>query len=524
MRRRFYLLAAVIVVALVAASGWVALRRSFVADIVRAGAETRLSAALGQRVNIGEIGLSLTPRPSFTGSDVRVGAADQLAPAVRLDRIRIVPRLRSFFSDTIQIQEIRLDGFTVSILRDPDGRWHVPAAFPAPSQNASTGVAIDRVRIAGGRLRVFDGPIGGAAREASSIDDIQAEMLIESAGLHLRPLRGRVGGAAIDGEANVAPRSVRLSFDAPTIADADLPPLLGLLGTGRPAVVRLDEPAAASVSVSIDRGSSRLTGKGTLRAPALTVEPLRLQRLEAPFTVAGSQLSFTPTTFVLNGGSHSGRVTLALDADPPRWSADSRVEALDVGALLDTLATRDARIDGTGRIDAKLQGRVEQSFVSGMEGRAHLLISNGVLHGFPLLAAVNRALRLGGAESNDTRFERLSATLAIARAAAVTDDLVMNAGHVRVEVSGRIGFDRALDLRGSALVSADRVAAAVASVRELARLRNARGEIELPLTIAGTLDSPRFALDVEAAIRQGVRDELMRRLRGIIRREPEEWP
>src|SRR3970282_290740 len=105
------------------------------------------------------------------------------------------------------------------------------------------------------------------------------------------------------------------------------------------------------------------------------------------FTIAGAQLTFPPTTFVLNDGSHNGRVMLALDADPPRWSADSRVEALDVGALLDAPATRDARIDAPGRIDAKLQGRVEESFVSGTEGRAHLVISDGVLHDYPLLAA-----------------------------------------------------------------------------------------------------------------------------------------
>jgi hypothetical protein len=37
----------------------------------------------------------------------------------------------------------------------------------------------------------------------------------------------------------------------------------------------------------------------------------------------------------------------------------------------------------------------------------------------------------------------------------------------------------------------------------------------------GTLDTPRFGLDIEAAIRQGLRDGLMRRLRGIIRPQPE---
>ena len=59
-------------------------------------------------------------------------------------------------------------------------------------------------------------------------------------------------------------------------------------------------------------------------------------------------------------------------------------------------------------------------------------------------------------------------------------------------------------------------------MRELARLRNSRGEIVLPLTIAGTLDSPQFGIDVESAIREGVRegvrDELLPRLRRIIRR------
>ena len=107
-------------------------------------------------------------------------------------------------------------------------------------------------------------------------------------------------------------------------------------------MVRLNEAAAASVAVTIDRARSRLTGRGTIRVPVLTVEPLRMQRVEAPFTIDGSRMTFTPTTFVLNGGTHRGRVTLALDADPARWSSDSQLEGVDIGALLDALAGRDA--------------------------------------------------------------------------------------------------------------------------------------------------------------------------------------
>lgn len=505
---------------LLAAGLVLVLRQSLIAGIVRSSAEARLSAALGQPVTIGEIGFSLAPRPAFTGSDIQVGTADREAPGVRLARIRLVPNLRSFFSDLVRIEEVRLDGFTVSILRDRDGRWHVPAAFPAPTQDARAGVAIERVRIDGGQLRIFDAAEGGA-RQTSSIDDIRADMLIDSAGLRLVPLGGRVGASPIEGEATADATSVRLTFDASSINDADLPALLGLLGAARPSMVRFDEAAAASIAVTIDRARSRLTGTGTIRVPVLTVEPLRMQRVEAPFTIEGSRMTFTPTTFVINGGTHRGRVTLALDTDPPRWASDSQVEGLDVGALLDALAARDAKIDGRGRIGGTLAGRVERHFLEGIGGRARLEIADGVIHDFPLLAAINRSLRLAQAEHDDTRFERLSATLSLAAASASTDDLAMRAGDLRVALAGRIGFDGGLDLRGRAFVSAERVSTAVASVRELARAKNARGEIELPLIIGGTLDAPRFEIDLGAAIRQGVGDELKRRLRGLIRRDPD---
>ena len=517
-RKALLVFAAATVAVLGAAGMLLALRGSAIADLVRTGAEARLSAALGQPVTIGEIGFSLRPHPAFTGTSIRIGAADQQAPAVQLDRVQVFPEFRSFLSGPVHITEVLLDGFTVSLLRDAGGRWRVPTVFPAPAREAQAGVAVDRVRIVGGRLLIFDAAGSAGLRETSRIEDIRGDLLIESGGLRVTPLTGRVGGAAIDGGARIDSRSVRLEFASPAIGDADLPAMFGLLAASRPAVLRLDRPAAVSVTVTIDRETSRLTGNGTLKAPALTVEPLSLQRLEAPFVVQGSQLTFTPTTFVLNEGSHVGRFTLTLGGDAARWSTDARIEGLDIGALLDTIAGRDAKIDGRGRIDLTLQGRFESGFLNRMDGRARLLVKDGVLHDFPLLATVNRALRLSEGEGNDTRFEQLTTSLAIGRGVAATDDLVIQAGHLRADLAGRIGFDRSVDLRGHAVVSAARATAAVASVHELARLRNARGEMDLPLTITGSLDAPRFALDLESAIRGAVKDELMRRLRRILPR------
>jgi uncharacterized protein involved in outer membrane biogenesis len=528
-KRRFLTIIAVVFGAFAALAVLLAIRGSLIADFVREIAESRLSTALGQPVAIGQLGFSLTPRPAFTGSGIRVGDAAQQAPSVKLDRVEVIPVLRSFLQGPIHITEVSLDGFTVSLLCDAGGRWRVPAVFPAPTRGAGGGIGIDRVRIAGGRLLIFDVGANGALRERSRIDDMRTDLVVGAGGLRLAPLTGRVGGATISGEAETDPQSVRLDFSVPAIRDADLPALFGLLTASRPAVLRLDEPAAASVRVRIDRATSRLSGSGTLRAPALTVEPLRLEQLTAPFVVQGSQLTFAPTTFRINGGSHEGRFTLmlgdaghpnaaaALGAPAPAWAMDGRVQDVDVGALLDTIAGRDAKIDGRGRIDAELKGRFEPGFLARMDGGARMMVSNGVLHDFPLLATVNRALRLSEGDGQDTRFEQLSAALAISRGIATTDDLVIQAGHLRTILSGQIGFDRSLHLRGRAIVSAERVAAGVDSVHELARLRKAGGEIVVPLTITGTLDAPKFEVDMGTVILEGVVDELKRRLRGLIK-------
>lgn len=516
MHRRFLTVIAVVVGGFAALAVLLAIRGSFIADFIREIAESRLSAALGQPVAIGQLGFSLTPRPAFTGSDIRVGDAAQHAPSVRLDRVEVFPVLRSFLQGPIHVTEVSLDGFTVSILRDAGGRWRAPAVFPAPTRGAGRGIGIDRVRIAGGRLLIFDVGANGALRERSRIDDLRTDLLVGLKGLRLTSLTGRVGGAAISGEAETDPQSVRLDFSAPAIRDADLPALFGLLAASRPAVLRVDEPAAASVSVTIDRATSRLRGSGTLRAPALTVEPLRLQQLNAPFGVEGTQLTFTPTTFRINGGSYEGRFRLML-GDAPSWTMDGRVHDFDVGAFLDTVAGRDAKLDGRGRIEAELKGRFEPGFLTRMDGSARMVVSNGVLHDFPLLATVNRALRLSEGDGQDTRFDELSASLAISRGTATTDDLVIHAGYLRAVLSGKIGFDRSLNLRGRAIVSAERVAAGVDSVHELARLRKASGEIVLPLTITGSLDAPKFDIDVGSVIREGVVDELRRRLRRLIK-------
>ena len=293
MRRRLLTVIAVVFGGIAVLAVLLAIRGSFIADFVREIAESRLSTALGQPVAIGQLGFSLTPRPAFTGSDIRVGDAAQPAPALSIGRVEVFPVLRSFFQGPIHITEVSLDGFTISILRDADGRWRAPAVFPAPTRRREVAVSdIDRVRVAGGRLLIFDVGVDGAIRERSRIDDMRTELVMTPGGLRLAPLTGRVGGAVISGEAETDPQSVQLNFSAPAIRDADLPALFGLLAASRPAVVRIEEaePAAASVSVSDrprdlpphgQRNASRARAHDRAAAAAATQRALRHPRKPA---------------------------------------------------------------------------------------------------------------------------------------------------------------------------------------------------------------------------------------------------
>lgn len=522
MRRRL-----IVAIAIVAALAVLLLlvRSTLDPEVIRRAAEARLSVMLGQPVSIGAVRVSIGLVPDVVGSDIVIGPRRD-SPELALERIRIVPRLLSLFRGPYVMRDVALEGLTVRIVREPSGRWKFPALLPVPGTDESSGLTVEQVRLTGGQVRVFELTARDGPRETSRIDGIEATAVAGASGLRASPMRGRVGGAAITAEASLSPEEARLDFTLPEITGGDLAAVLGLAATEPPGFLGLPRPAAVSMSIRIDRVKSRLSGKGSLRAPEVGFYALRLQGVEAPINTDGVKLNFDPVTFTMYGGTHRGSMRVELSPQRARWALDSTVSSLNVGQFLAALAGA-GRIHGTASVKGSLQGGVGEPMPEGLEGRMHVDVVNGIIREFPLLAAVNRALQLAEGDARDTRFERLFGTLVFAGRSGSsagasghvrTDDLVMQAREVRVEARGRIGFDRSLDLSGEAILSPERSASAIRSVRELTGLRNDRGEIELPLKISGSIDSPSFAIDLKAVIGRSLEEELRRRIRRFIRR------
>ena len=506
----------VAVVLLILVAGVVLVRTALNPDAIRTAAETRLSAMLGQPVRIGDVSASMFPTPAVVGSNISIGADPDRAE-LSLERIRVVPRLRSLISGAYTVREVALIGLSLRVVREADGQWRFPAVVPAPGGGGDGGVVVERVRLTGGRIHVFEASRTGL-RETSTIGDVEAEAVAEGTGLRISPLRGAIGGSRVSAQVSMNPSQVQATFTLAEIRGEDLPAVLGLAGAEPPPFVALTQPAALDMSVVFDRNTGRLKGTGKLSAPQLRFYSLQLTRLEAPIATDGLKLTFNPATFALYGGTERGSLTVDLSGPVPRWTLDSQVSNLDVGDFLGDLAGGPQQVDGIGAGSTRIGGRVGDAMPGGLAGQSRVTISDGVIQGFPLLAAINRALRVAEGDSRDTRFERLSATFRFA-GAAETDDLVLVAREMRVEAAGRVGYDGALALRGVAALSPERTESAIRSVRELTGLRNEHGELEVPLTISGSIENPSFGIDLKAALGRSIKEEFRRRIRNLFRRE-----
>ena len=76
------------------------------------------------------------------------------------------------------------------------------------------------------------------------------------------------------------------------------------------------------------------------------------------------------------------------------WTLDSRMTGIDVERFLAAYSGRDAHLDGTASAAASLHAGIRDPLPRGLEGRMQVNVADGVIREFPLLAAINRALRL----------------------------------------------------------------------------------------------------------------------------------
>jgi hypothetical protein len=198
---------------------------------------------------------------------------------------------------------------------------------------------------------------------------------------------------------------------------------------------------------------------------------------------------------------------------PASWTLETRADRVDINALLSAATTARDRLLGTGRVAGSLQGTAQAPLDRHIIGTIDLAVADGVIRNFPLLAGLNRALRITGGDARDTKFQRLSATVGIAHGVMRTTNLQLEAGELGVTAAGTITFERAIDMTGTAIFSREASARMIATVKQISGAKNERGEVEVPFTITGTTDRPQFTVNMEQILRRAAQKEIQRNLK-----------
>jgi uncharacterized protein involved in outer membrane biogenesis len=495
------------------------------------GARRRIAAALsdamGRPVTLGRLSVALFPKPALTARSIRIGDADSLGePGIHAAELRVVPRLRSLLPGRdLTIARAELDSAVVTARRDSSGRWLLPLPQRQGSDTAGPGsaaaIGLADVRITNGALRIYDDRQPGPERpRATTITDVTASVRAAGGHISASPLSGRLGQTEVTGAMLMRPEGAVIRLRSESIEPGDVPAFLALIGVTHhpPASIAGRAPFEMKLVAAPRFASYVVTGKAA--ADRMRLGQLDLEQVHAPFRLERKRLTLAPITFVAYGGKQRGAVTVDLGKPIPRYDIQTALVNLDVRRALTATTRVKNLLHGRARVSGDLrgQGYGAAAVKRNLAGTIRFELTDGVVRGFPALAAISRALGASEQAGENTNFESLSGTATVAAGRARTRDLVIRSGELALAGRGTVSFDRTLDLRLIATLSPTLSTRLGSRLGLLNRLADDRGRISLPMTVRGTIGAPQIRVDVRAVARRELPDLVRRGLLELLER------
>jgi uncharacterized protein YhdP len=305
-----------------------------------------------------------------------------------------------------------------------------------------------------------------------------------------------------------APR-VDLNLDFERLDATELAALAGWASAGAAAA-----PAAAPAADGTPQPPllARLQGRGALRARAARLAGLDVENLSTVLELGGGAIRLQEATFALYGGQHRGTLTLNATQPGIPFTLQSRVAGVDVARLLAAWSPGSAGVlRGRGTVDLNLQGvAYAPEKLRTLGGSVHLTVSDGALTTVGLLETVAALLEAAGGRGigkDETPFRSLAGDFAIQAGVARTEDLALVADDLRLDVRGDVDLTGPLALQGVVAFSPQVSASMVQRTGALRVRQGPDGRLTVPLTMRGTLRTPKVQVDVQRIVREGLRDQ-----------------
>ena len=466
----------------------------FSGDGLRRAIEQQASSWLGQPVTIGRARAGIFPRTSIRLGDVRVGNPARLT----LGDVDVSTDFRELLSRRIQDATITVSNSRIELPLPSVPTGGDTSSAAAPSDSGASSVEIVSVRT----IALDDIVIVSRGKEVR----LSAESALAGNRLTLRSFSASSGMTRLDadGEIDLAPGiDARVKIKANKL---DVDELLALADAFTPP----------QQSGSRGRASAPAKIAAKVSAETATAGGIEVRQFATDLEVNGDRVALAPLTFQLFGGRYQGSVNAQL-GKALALTIKSRLQDLDV-AQLAAFGGSPNSISGTmtGAGTFSGSGADVAGVLSSARGMGTATITDGTIQRLNLVRTV---VLFFGRPASDTqessdRFERIDATFSLANRVFRADALSMRSRDADIVGSGTLDVDsQALDGRLDLSLSEE---LSKQAGTDLVRFTREGNRVVLPARLGGTIASPRITIDAAAAAKRGLRNEVQRRLKGIL--------
>lgn len=375
------LLSLVAVFALLVLVAWLFPYGRYLPDV-----EAALAKSSGQPVRVGEMHVTLYPRPGLLLGDVRLGDGRKdvnggQANEVRIAELRLRPVVSTLLSSVVLIQELELSGIRLSAASIAS----LSRMFEAAARESAT-AGLARVAIAQAHI----------AFAGLGLDDMEGALELSADGL--------LASVSLQS----ADRSVQL----------------------------VAKPTADRLAISLE---------GLGWRPAVR-SPYRLDSFSLQGEIGGPVFVVDHMDLRVFDGRVRGALILRSDG-PPAMAGEIAFERINAGRFGEALGIG-PQFDGdvTGKLRFSAMSDRWATIFSAVHADGDFTVSRGSLGGIDLPEAVRRASATPATLGGATRFEQLSGTIRLTPDTYRFSRLVLHAG--TMQSSGQIEVNRDLQLRG----------------------------------------------------------------------------
>jgi len=492
LRRVVLGLTAIVLVVILAAAG--AAYWFFSGDGVRLALERQAGAWIGQPVRIESVSGRLVPVLAIHLSNVRVGEPARLT----LADIEVRAPVRALLNRRIENAELVVSKSRVDM--------PLPFAMPASRTTPSSAAVSAPLQLISVRsISIRDVTVVSRGRAIA----ISAEAALRGNQLTINSFAASSGATRLDASGVVALQP-RIDAQFRVRADRiDADELLALANafspppSSRRTSTASGPPARIAARVSAARG---------------TAAGVEMQNLATDLQVEGGQVSLSPVSFQVFGGKYEGSLAATL-GDVLSATLRSRATNIDIGELA-TFGGVDGAISGRLTSAATFSGRGTDfaAVLRAARGDGTGTITDGTIQRLDLVRTV--ILFFGRPAPNQTpasdHFDRLDVRFSLANQIVSAAALALHSADADIVGNGTLSLDtKALDGRADISLSEDLSKQAGTDLYRYTREGN---RVVLPASIGGRLGAPRLGIDAAAAVKRGLRNEIERRLEGLLDR------